>query len=115
MVLLIQLALIAGLALLLAMANLFFRDVRYLFEVLIAVGLFGTAVVYPLDAVGGRLQDLLALNPMTLIIEAYRASLLAGQVPELVPLLATGLVSLGVLFVGWLCFHRSEPAFAERI
>ena len=34
-------------ALLLAMGNLFFRDVKYLFEVVITVWMFATSVVYP--------------------------------------------------------------------
>ena len=42
-------------ALLLAMANLFYRDVKYLFEVIITVWMFATSVVYPIALVGGWL------------------------------------------------------------
>jgi ABC-type polysaccharide/polyol phosphate export permease len=97
------------------MSNLFYRDVKYLFEVLITVWMFATAVVYPLWNVGGAIGAVLALNPMTQIIEAYRAVLLYGQLPAFMPLLLTGIVSLCALAASWLMFHRAEFTFAENI
>ena len=76
----VQLMFTAGLALLVAMANLYLRDVRYAFDAILVVWMFATSVVYPVDRVGGRLGALLALNPMTLIIDAYRAVLLGGGI-----------------------------------
>ena len=105
----------AGVALFLAMSNLFYRDVKYLFEVLITVWMFATAVVYPLRGVQGALGAVLALNPMTQIIEAYRDVLLYGQLPALLPLALTAVVSAGVLAASWLMFHRAEFTFAENI
>ncbi len=46
---------IAAVALLLSMANLFYRDVKYLFEVIITVWMFATSVLYPVEMVGGRM------------------------------------------------------------
>ena len=46
-VLLVHVAFTAGMALLLAMANLFYRDVKYLFEIVITVWMFATSVLYP--------------------------------------------------------------------
>ena len=52
-VVLVQVAFTAGVALLLAMGNLFYRDVKYLFEVAITGWMFATSVLYPLSNVGG--------------------------------------------------------------
>ena len=41
----------ARMALLLAMANLFFRDVKYLLEIVITLWMFATSVVYPIELV----------------------------------------------------------------
>jgi ABC-type polysaccharide/polyol phosphate export permease len=46
----VQIVLTSAVALLLAMANLFYRDVKYLFEVVITVWMFATSVLYPMDA-----------------------------------------------------------------
>lgn len=113
-VLLVHLTLTIGFALLLAMSNLFFRDVKYIFEVVITLGMFTTSAVYPVDTIGGRLGTLIRLNPLTGIIEAYRSTLLYGQLPD-VSFLWAAVVSVLLVAVTWIIFHRSEFKFAESI
>jgi ABC-type polysaccharide/polyol phosphate export permease len=114
-VVLVHVAFTAGVALILAMANLFYRDVKYLFEIVLAVWMFATSVVYPVDRIGGRLATLLLLNPMTPIIDAYRSVLLHGTAPAPGPFLAAAALSFATLSFGWLVFHRAEFRFAENI
>jgi len=105
----------AALALLLAMANLFYRDVKYLFEVFLTVWMFASAVVYPADGVQGWIGTFMRMNPMTAIIDAYRSVLLYGAAPDAI---AFGLVAVlsALLFpAAWLLFHRSEFQFAEYV
>jgi homopolymeric O-antigen transport system permease protein len=104
----------AAMSLLLAMGNLFYRDVKYLFEIVIAVWMFATSVVYPIGRVGGRLGTLLAVNPMTHLIDAFRAVLLEHRMPE--PVFAVTAVATVVLFfASWVLFHTSEFEFAENL
>ncbi len=114
-VLLVHLAFTAGVALLISMGNLFFRDVKYLIEIVITLWMFATSVVYPVERIGGRLGQLLMLNPMTPIIEAYRSILLRGEWPAPGPFATAAAISLVLLLVSWMMFHRAEPLFAERI
>lgn len=114
-ILLVQVAFTAGCALLLALGNLFYRDIKYLFEIVLTVWMFATSVVYPVAQVGGRAGAILAYNPMTPIIEGYRSVLLRGELPPAGPFLITTLVSFFVLTAGWLIFHRAEITFAENI
>jgi ABC-type polysaccharide/polyol phosphate export permease len=114
LVVLVQALFTAGCALLLAMGNLFYRDVKYLFEIVISVWMFASSVVYPIDRVGGRLGALLDLNPMTPLIDAYRAVLIYQQFPDGRFFVAAGCSV--VLFVGaWLLFHAAEFDFAENL
>jgi ABC-type polysaccharide/polyol phosphate export permease len=114
-VLLVHLSFTAGVSLILSMGNLFYRDVKYLFEVVVTAWMFATSVLYPLGGVGGWPGTLLRLNPMTPIIDAYRSVLLYGQMPALQPFLVTAAISFAVLAAGWVAFHRSEFEFAENI
>jgi ABC-type polysaccharide/polyol phosphate export permease len=114
-ILLVQIAFTMGVGLLISMANLFYRDVKYLFEVVITVWMFATSVVYPVHLVGGRLAKLLMLNPMTPIIDGYRSVLLRGTLPDPGPFAAAAVLSLVVLAIGWVVFHRMEFRFAEEI
>lgn len=112
----VQLAFTAGIALLISMANLFYRDVRYVTDLLFMVWMFATSVVYPVERIGGRLgQVLTTVNPMTPIIEAYRSLLLRGELPLSPEFGIACLISVGTLAVGWVVFHRAEFRFAERI
>lgn len=115
-VMLVQACFTLAVALFLAMANLFYRDVKYIFEVLLTVWMFGSAIVYPLESVqGGVLGLALRLNPMTAIVDAYRHVLLYGTAPDLVSFTAVALLSGLLLPVTWLVFHRAEFRFAEHI
>ena len=114
-VILVQLAFTGGIALLLAMTNLFFRDVKYLVGMLLTVWMLATSVVYPIERIGGRLGAILALNPMTPIIDAYRSLLLRGELPAFGPFAAAAIISFATLGIAWIVFHRAEPSFAERV
>jgi ABC-type polysaccharide/polyol phosphate export permease len=114
-VLAVQLSFTLGMAFILSMAALYYADVRYILELLLTVWMFATSVVYPLEGVGGRAGTLLALNPMTPIIDAYRAVLLRDELPATGPFLGAAAFSFAVLLVGWLWFHRLEFRFAEEL
>ena len=102
-------------SLLLAMANLFYRDVKYLFEVVVTVWMFGTAVLYPVSSMGPRAARILQLNPLTPIIEGYRSVLFRGTLPDPAPFAVASAISILFLFVSWLAFHRAEFQFAENV
>lgn len=114
-VLMVQVMFTLALALLLSMGNLFFRDVKYVSEVAVTVWMFATSVVYPLHGLGGKMALLASLNPMTAIIDAYRAVLLLNTLPDATALGTTAAVSLVLLVGSWLWFHSAEFAFAENI
>jgi ABC-type polysaccharide/polyol phosphate export permease len=111
----VQLAFTAGLGMLLAMANLFFRDVRQIFAVAINLWMFLTCVVYPLPTDGSRLAWIVAVNPMTPIIEAYRDCIIHGQAPFTARFAFAALTSIVAFGIGWWWFRRKSFRFAECI
>jgi lipopolysaccharide transport system permease protein len=115
LLLVIQLMMTIGVSLVLSMANVFYRDVKYLVEALMMIWMFATSVVYPVDRVGGRLGTVLALNPMTPLVDAFRSTVLYNRVPDPSGLLYASVVSIFVLASAWLFFHRSEFKFAESV
>jgi ABC-type polysaccharide/polyol phosphate export permease len=103
-----------AICLVLSMANLFYRDVKYLFELIVTVWMFMSAVLYPVDRVGGLAGRIMALNPMTPILEAYRDVLLRGRTPDTAFLVTTATAALALL-AAWVIFHRAETEFAESV
>ena len=113
-VLFVHVCFTVAVAMILAMANLFYRDVRYLFDIVLTVWMFSTSVLYPMSLVGGKTGRVLALNPMTPIIDAYRNVLIRGVAPD--PSFGwTAGVTVVLLVMAWVAFHRAEVSFAENI
>ena len=111
----IQLALTLGLGLLLAMGNLFYRDVRPVLGVVVQLWMFVSGVVVPIPRDGSTTARILALNPMVPVIEGYRACLLEGRFPDGDMLAYSGAISLALLVGGWIAFRRAAFRFAECI
>ncbi|MEO8680118.1 MAG: ABC transporter permease [Vicinamibacterales bacterium] len=114
-VLLVHMMFTLSISLLLAMGNLFYRDVKYLFELVVTVWMFLSAVLYPVDHIGGWMGRLMRLNPMTPIIEGYRDVLLRGQMPDAGSFIITTVLSAVFLVIAWVMFHRAEYEFAESV
>jgi len=104
-----------AISLFLAMGNLFYRDVKYLFELVVTIWMFMSAVLYPIKQIGGTTGQIMALNPMTPILEGYRDVLLRGRFPDPAAFLITTVIAVGLLMTAWVIFHRAEYEFAENI
>jgi ABC-type polysaccharide/polyol phosphate export permease len=115
LVVLVHVTFTAAVGLLLSVANLFYRDVKYLFELVLSVWMFMTSVLYPLETVGGRVGAIVRLNPMTPIIEGYRVALLGVPMRDPAGFAVAALGSLVLLATAWVVFHRSEFSFAENL
>jgi lipopolysaccharide transport system permease protein len=112
---LVQLALIAGLAWLVAAVSVLFRDVPTLIGVLLGVLFYLTPVFYGLRTVPEQFQWVLHVNPMTTLIEAYRAALLGTPAPSAGALAAVAAGSAVVAVGGWRLFRRLELNFADHL
>lgn len=115
-VVLVHLALVAGLGLALAAANVFFRDVQYVFDVVVLVWMFASPVF---AQTGGRRfiggVDVFAdLNPMHPILQGYRDVILHGGLRDPGHFVLGAAWALAFLVLGFLLFARCEPLFAER-
>src|SRR5204863_3833005 len=74
-----------------------YRDVRYAVPFLVQVWLFATPVIYSTGDVPERWRPLLALNPMTGVIEAFRWALLGAGDPPIAALLRTVVIVVALL------------------
>jgi len=114
-VLAVQVLFTCGLGMLLSMANLFYRDVRQIVGVTIQLWMFLTCVVYPIRNDGSWIGMLVACNPMTPIIEAYRTCIIHGHLPVGGAFWAACVTSVAICATGWWAFRRMSFKFAEYI
>jgi len=103
-----------GGGLFLASINVKYRDVRYVLPFFIQTLLFVTPVIYP-ASIAGKYSWLLAINPMTGVIKAARASLF-GNAPINWELLAISFIAVLILLViGIIFFKKTERYFADIV
>lgn len=104
-----------GLSLLLAAFNLFYRDIQYLFGLVILIWMYLTPVIYPTEMFPVGLRWIFKLNPMAVIINAYRQVLLGGGMPNLTSLGLALVLSLVMVGVGYKVFKSLEGMFADVV
>ena len=115
-VVLVQLALTLGLALLVSSLTVHFRDLRDLLANLLTFWFFATPIIYTLDDAPEIVRPYLNLNPFTHLAMAYQEVLfLEGPFTQWRRLLALGAASVAVLAFGYFVFDRLRDTLAEEV
>ena len=115
-VVLTQLVLTLGLALMLSALAVHFRDIRDLLANLLTLWFFATPIIYALSQAPPSVRRFLNLNPFTHLAVAYQEVLFRGGAFDAWPrLLAVGAASLAVLALGYTVFDRLRDTLAEEV
>lgn len=115
LIILIQLMLITGISFILSSSNVFYRDIEHAIGVILSVWMYLTPVVYSPDLIPPNLKIFFYLNPMSGIIDAYRATILYGVVPIWPAFLYSIIFSISVFTLGYYYFKINSKYFAEVI
>ena len=92
-----------------------YRDLKMLVGFGVQLWMYGTPVAYDIGIVPERFMNLYMLNPMTPIINTFRAAFLGlGSFDMLHYLISWG-VTLVVLFFGLMLFNRVEKTFMDTV
>ena len=79
----VQFVLLAGLGMLVASLNVFFRDTAPGLDAFLTLLFYVSPIIYPLDKVPAGIKPILLLNPLGSLIEAWRALFIDGDLPGL--------------------------------
>lgn len=97
-----------GVSLVISTLTVFFHDVRYIYEVLLMVWMYGTPIFYPESIIPERFSLILALNPFYYFLNSFRGALyldvpsLAGQI------LAGALFAVAACAAGLFVYSRNR-------
>lgn len=114
----IQFAIVIGLVLALSCANVMFRDVSYMVDVLILFGFYATPVFYPPSLVlenAPGLYSLYMVNPMACLLTAYREVLWHDTLPEVSLLVSPIVCAIVFLGFGLWWFRRNAPLMSDHL
>ncbi|MFC1852366.1 ABC transporter permease [candidate division CSSED10-310 bacterium] len=108
-----------GLSLLIATANVFFRDVSHVIDIVLQLWFFSVPIIYTvdflMDKIGWHWIMLYRLNPMVPFIEMYRSIMMYSRLPGLSSWLYVTLISVITFMIGYGVFKRLEFDMVKEI
>jgi ABC-type polysaccharide/polyol phosphate export permease len=116
-----------GVAMLFAIANVYFRDVTHLSSIVFQAWFYLTPVLYPVSIVADKsrdvgpllggitILDLYRLNPMERFLEVFRNLLYDNRLPELDSVLHCVVWTVVALVAGSAVFQRHQGKLAEML
>jgi lipopolysaccharide transport system permease protein len=115
-VVLVQLVLTLGLALILSALTVHFRDLRDILSNVLTFWFFATPIIYPMLLAPPELRRFLNLNPFTHLAISYQEVLFyEGPFGHWKWLLALGIASVALFLFGYFLFDRLRDSFAEGV
>jgi lipopolysaccharide transport system permease protein len=101
-----------GFGITLAALTVFYRDFKHIVPFLIQILMYVSPIIYEPNIFPWRVQLLLSLNPLFGIIGSFRSAIL-GTPWNLLSLLISSTVAIGMLVFGVFYFRKTERQFAD--
>ena len=111
----LQFLLTISLAYFISAVHVVFRDTQYLLGIGLLLGFYLSPVFYDASIIPENYQFLYRLNPMVVLIDAYRTLLLKGELPSGTPLFVLWIAATAFLVFGYNVFRRSSHNFIEEL
>lgn len=101
-----------GISLMLSALAVFFRDIQYLWGVLVAMWIYLTPIFYPISIIPDEYQELYkTVNPMYWYITQFRDIVLYGQFPEINTVYMGFCTAFIMLIIGVWYFNKKQDDF----
>ena len=102
-----------GVSWLVAAVTVYLRDVAQLVSLGLTVWMFLSPILYPLDMVPDEWRSVIWLNPVTWLVDGYRAVILEGRCPSWTSWLLLASVALGASGGGYRVFQKLKAGFSD--
>ena len=112
---LIQFILTLGINFILSSITVFIHDVAHFIQIAMTLGFYATPIVYLSSMLPAKFQWAMHVNPMAVLVEAYRAVLYSHTMPDMKWLGIWGVLSVVILVLGYLLFKKLEKSFVEEL
>ena len=102
-----------GFAMILAVATSYFKDIQFIWQVILQAGFFLSPIIYSLDLFPENIRLILKLNPMVPILDAIHNVTLYDTIPTTDSIIYMIIPTLLVLIIGYLMFKKFDKRIAE--
>jgi lipopolysaccharide transport system permease protein len=111
----LQILFTAGVAFALATLTSFFRDIRHILEIALAILFWTTPILYQYESLPESVQLPILLSPMSSFVIAYQEIFHQGRAPGLAVWLAAGSYAVAMFVLGASLFVDTEDRLAEQV
>lgn len=101
-----------GLGFFLAQANVFFRDIQYIYKAFTTAWMYATPLFYSVEQMSGKVRFVIEyLNPAYYYVKQFRCFVYEGCLPEPRIFIGGCVIAIVTFVIGILCFKKSQDKF----
>lgn len=104
-----------GMTFFFAAANVFYRDVSHILQVVLSAWFYFSPIVYAIDFVPANMQWIFKLNPIIYVLNGFRLSVYYGQLPRAQSVVASFLFGFLALLLGFAFFRKYQDEFVYYV
>ena len=98
-----------------AAANVYYRDIAHILQVVLQVWFYVTPILYEIKFFPAHYQWIFKLNPLIFVMNGFRLSIYYGMLPQIPSILASFVCAFLALFIGFAVFRRYQDQFVYYI
>jgi len=104
-----------GTAFFFATANVFYRDVSHIVQILLSAWFYASPIIFSLDFIPAKYHWIFRLNPMLYILNGFRLGIYHGMLPSPQSIIASLLFGLLALVIGYRIFRHYQYSFVYYV
>lgn len=105
------LAISGGIGLLLTSINVFFRDMKHLYTIVLMVIMYMTPIFYPASIIPEEYMPIIMLNPLYPIVEMFRDIVMYGVLPDVKLHVMAIIYAIVYPVIGMIVFYKTQDRF----
>lgn len=94
-----------------ATANVYYRDVAHIVQIILSAWFYVTPIIYSVDMLPHKYQWVFKLNPIIYVINGFRLAVYYGMLPKAQSVLASFACAFIALFIGFTLFRKYQDNF----
>jgi ABC-2 type transport system permease protein len=98
-----------------SIANVFFRDMSHIIQILLSAWFYFSPVIYSLDFLPDRYRFFFRLNPMLYLLNGFRLAIYYGQLPTWQSMSMSFACGAVTLFLGYAIFRRYQDVLVYYV
>ncbi|MBV9154752.1 MAG: ABC transporter permease [Acidobacteriaceae bacterium] len=98
-----------------AVANVYYRDVAHILQILLQILFYVTPILYAEDFFPAKYRWVFKLNPLVYVLHGFRLSVYWGFLPAFQSIVASFICAFAALFIGYAIFRRYQNEFVFYI